>query len=67
MNWIWILSRPQGSKVLPRPYNLASSTIELIEMVGRKPGDMVDIQRINTDRPVFVADGTEFFAFSAAF
>lgn len=67
MNCIWILSRPKGSKGLPRPYNAASSKSELVEMVGRKPGDCIDLQRINTDKPIFVADGTEFFAFSAPF
>lgn len=66
MSYIWILSKPQGSTVLPRPYNMASHQGELVEMIGRKPGD-VDLKCISTDKPVLISGGTEFFAFSAPF
>lgn len=64
---IWILNRPKGSKVLPRPYNVASNESELIEILGRKPGDVINTKRINTDKPVFTSDGTEYFAFTGPF
>jgi hypothetical protein len=62
MNNIWILRKVRIDAGLPRPYNVASNTNEMLEMLPNS--HLAKTENINTDDPVVTADDYDYFCFT---